>query len=128
MEKTTLGITALERTGDNNLVRASGLFPPRRHSLFEAISRHSPRHQSPKSDRSRQTSHYGTLSCPLCLQPYWCRGPEAEQWTMIPKPRALSPTHKQATCFPYVKQDICRGMWVILLRRCYNGLYKLNAM
>ncbi|GFU28117.1 hypothetical protein TNCV_3617891 [Trichonephila clavipes] len=65
---------------------------------LKQFSRRPPRHQSPQSEMPRQLSHNGTLLYLLWLTDNWCSRPKAKQWTMTPKPRALSPTYKRAIC------------------------------
>ncbi|GFV22014.1 hypothetical protein TNCV_4526991 [Trichonephila clavipes] len=65
---------------------------------LKPFSHRPPRRQASQSDRPPQLSNNWTQSRLLWLQTYWCYRPEAKQWTMTPKPRALSPTHKCATC------------------------------
>ncbi|GFX49193.1 hypothetical protein TNCV_5041871 [Trichonephila clavipes] len=54
-------------------------------------------HQSPQSDRPRRHT-MGHCYVYYGLQSYWCCRLETKQWTMTPKPRALSPTDTRATC------------------------------
>ncbi|GFU98198.1 hypothetical protein TNCV_1584071 [Trichonephila clavipes] len=67
--------------------------PPRHPSFFEAILPLSS--ETSVSLVKQAPSTVTQRDAVMFIMTY---RPEAKQWTMAPKPRVLSPTHKQATC------------------------------
>ncbi|GFV05686.1 hypothetical protein TNCV_2450141 [Trichonephila clavipes] len=89
----SLSLDLLECTGARRSSAHIDTCPSCGHCFLKPLSHHPSRRQFPQSDMPRQMSPGGGTFMSITTSSYSVV-PEAKQYTMITKPRALSPSHQ----------------------------------